>query len=81
MAVSGLAIGALFGLLGAIPTNRDVSTFDTTISWNYDTFLNIAILALVVALGARFLRTGGVAMLRMMAMPPDEHAHHAHAHG
>ena len=81
MALSGLAIGALFGLLKATPTNRDVSTFDTTISWNYDTFLNIAVIVLVVALGARFLRTGGVAMLRMMSMPPDQHAHHAHAHG
>jgi uncharacterized protein len=72
MVVAGLVIGAVFGLLGATPTNRDITVFDTTVSWNYDTFLNIAVLALIVVLGMRFLRTGGMEMLREMEIPPEQ---------
>ena len=42
--------------------------------WNYDTFLNIAFLVLIAALGVRFLRTGGLMMLRMMEIPPEQPA-------
>jgi uncharacterized membrane protein YraQ (UPF0718 family) len=80
MVVAGLIVGAAFGLAGATPTNRDISVFDTTVSWNYDTFLNIGFLLLIVVLAIRFMRTGGVEMLRMMEMPPDEHAP-THDHG
>jgi hypothetical protein len=45
--------------------------FDTTISWNFDTLLNIAFLILIARLGGRFLRTGGLVMLREMELPPD----------
>jgi hypothetical protein len=47
-----------------------VTVLDAGISWNYDTFLNIAFLLLVAALLVRFLRTGGPMMLRMMNAPP-----------
>ena len=36
------------------------------ITWNYTTWLNIAFLALAAVLVWRFVRTGGIAMLRMM---------------
>jgi uncharacterized membrane protein YraQ (UPF0718 family) len=78
MVLAGLIIGFAFNLAGATPTNRNILTFDTTISWNYDTFLNIAFLLVIAGLGLRFLRTGGVDMLRMMEIPPDQMAAHDH---
>ena len=39
--------------------------------WNYTTWLNIAFLALAAVLLVRFVRTGGMPMLRMMDAPPD----------
>ena len=82
MAVAGLAVGGLFQVIGHVPTNRNIMVFQTTIDWNSDTFLDIAFLALIVLLGARFLRTGGIEMLRMMERPPEssEHAGGPHAH-
>ena len=71
MVVAGLIVGLVFNVAGAVPTNRNIIVFDTTITWNYDTFLNIAFLVLIAALGVRFLRTGGLMMLRMMAIPPS----------
>jgi uncharacterized membrane protein YraQ (UPF0718 family) len=52
------------------------------ISWNYTTWLNIAFLILAAVLVVRFVRTGGIAMLRMMGGSPDvDHDHHAgHPH-
>jgi len=48
--------------------------------------LNLVLLALMALMGWRFLRTGGLEMLRMMEMPPandvnaaDSHHHH-HQH-
>jgi uncharacterized protein len=78
MVLAGLIIGFAFNVAGATPTNRNILIFDTTISWNYDTFLNIAFLLVIAGLGLRFLRTGGVDMLRMMAMPPDQMPAHEH---
>ena len=81
MVIAGLIIGAVFHAIGAVPTSRDVTVFDTTVSWNYDTFIDVGAIALIAVLLRRFLRTGGIAMLRAMEMPPDlesPHAHHAH---
>ena len=45
------------------------------ITWNYTTWLNIAFLILTALLLVRFVRTGGMPMLRMMGGSPDaEHA-------
>ena len=80
MAVAGLAVGLLFRALGRTPTNRDVTVFAQTVSWNYNTVLDIAVLALIAVLLVRFLRTGGVAMLRAMEHPGEhEHDHAAMA--
>lgn len=52
---------------------------EASISWNYTTWLNIAFSLLAGFLVARFLRTGGPGMLRMMNRPVSaEDAHHAH---
>jgi len=72
MVLAGLLVGAIFNALGAVPANRNVAVFATTISWDFNTYLNIAFLVLLALLLIRFLRTGGVAMLREMGVPPAQ---------
>jgi uncharacterized protein len=76
MVVAGLGVGALFIALGWVPSERNVTAFSTAISWDPTTYLNIVMLAVIVLLALRFLRTGGIGMLRMMQMPADQMAHH-----
>src|ERR1700724_1007627 len=79
MALAGFIIGELFQLFGLTPAHHFIAVFQTTLSWNYTTFLDIAALALSALLGWRFLRTGGLGMLRMMEGPAADHAHmHEH---
>ncbi len=66
MALAGLVIGSIFEAVGAVPASRSVAAFQTTISWDYNTVLDIGFLLLTALILVRFLRTGGVAMLRMM---------------
>jgi uncharacterized membrane protein YraQ (UPF0718 family) len=84
MALAGFIIGELFQLFGLTPAHHFIAVFQTTPSWNYTTFLDIAALALSALLGWRFLRTGGLGMLRMMESPAADHAHmhehHDHSH-
>jgi uncharacterized protein len=82
MALGGLAVGSVFTALGWVPANRNITVFVMTISWDATTFLDIAFLALTAFLLIRFLRTGGIGMLRHMAQPPthDATAHDAPAH-
>jgi uncharacterized protein len=74
MAVAGLGVGLVFQATGLAPTHHHVTVFETRPSWNYTTFLDIAFLALMAAMGWRFLRTGGPEMLRMMSMAPQAKA-------
>jgi uncharacterized protein len=83
MAAAGYVVELLFGALGIIPANRQVTVITEGPSWNYTSVLNILFLALAAALVWRFLRTGGPAMLRMMGRPmaameqhEPGHAHH-----
>jgi uncharacterized membrane protein YraQ (UPF0718 family) len=70
MAIAGLIVETLFGLLGLVPTTRNASVIDASVSWNYTTFLNIGFLVLAAVMVVRFLRTGGLPMLRMMGGSP-----------
>lgn len=79
MAAAGYIIELLFGALGIIPTNHDVAKITEGIHWNYTSVLNILFLVLAALLVARFLRTGGPAMLRMMSMPEADMSH-GHGH-
>ena len=45
------------------PPSATPQVVETTISWNYTTYLNIVFLALAGALLVRFVRTGGMPML------------------
>ena len=71
----------LFDGLGLIPTHRHAKVMQASVTWNYTTYLNVVFLALAAALVWRFVRTGGLPMLKMMGKPM-EHGHHDHAgHG
>ena len=77
MVAAGYAIEISFGVLGLVPTDRNAKVVEDTISWNYTTYLNIAFLLLAAALVVRFIRSGGLPMLRMMGGPPPAgHEHH-----
>ena len=75
---AGYIIEFTFGGLGLIPAQRTAQVTQTAITWNYTTILNIIFLALAAVLLWRFVRTGGLPMLRMMNKPMAEHEH-AHA--
>jgi len=72
MAAAGLAVGSVFSALGLVPGSRSVAAFATTIAWDATTYVNIATLAVIILLLVRFLRTGGIGMLRMMATPSEQ---------
>ncbi len=84
MALAGLAIGLLFQAFGIVPNHQHVLALQATPSLNYTAILNVIALAVMALLGYRFLRTGGLDMLRMMDAPPakadDAAAHHHHHH-
>jgi uncharacterized protein len=85
MVIAGYVIEIVFGGLGLIPDRASAKIPDQGVSWDYTTWLNIVFLALTVALIVRFIRSGGLAMLKMMGGAPDAdadassggHAHHA----
>jgi uncharacterized membrane protein YraQ (UPF0718 family) len=86
MVLAGFAVELLFRAAGLVPRERHAQVIEAHISLNYTTWLNIAFLALAGVLVARFLTSGGPAMLRMMGGPPpagdQQHAgageHHEH---
>jgi uncharacterized protein len=83
MVAAGYLVELIFGGLGLIPSGRHAKVMEAAIQWNYTTVLNIIFLALAAALCYRFVRTGGLPMLRTMGgAPPDaageSHDHHAH---
>jgi len=79
MAAAGYVVEVVFGLLGLVPEERNAKVLEATIQLNYTTVLNVMFLLLSAALVARFLRTGGPAMLRMMGGDPSsDHDHHHH---
>jgi uncharacterized membrane protein YraQ (UPF0718 family) len=79
--VAGYVVELVFGGLGLIPSQAAAKIPDEGVSWNYTTVLNIAFLLLAAVLVIRFVRTGGMAMLRMMGGSPEPAAHeHQHQH-
>ena len=80
MVVAGYLVELIFGAAGFIPSQRNAMVMDAGISWNYTTWLNIAFLALAAVLVVRFVRTGGIPMLRMMGGSPDAEHDHGHDH-
>jgi uncharacterized membrane protein YraQ (UPF0718 family) len=76
MVMAGLVVEFLFVGLGIDRHARDAKVVEASVTWNYTTYLNIVFLVLGAALVWRFVRTGGLPMLRLMNKPPElEHAH------
>jgi hypothetical protein len=80
MVLAGYTIEFLFGALGLIPSARHAKVEETSITLNYTSVLNIVFLALAAVLVYRFVRTGGIPMLRTMGGGPEHDADHA-GHG
>jgi len=74
MAAAGYVVEFLFQALGIIPQDRKVVAITEGIQWNYTSVLNIIFLVLAAFLVIRFIRTGGIPMLRMMNTPEQEMA-------
>ena len=83
MVTAGYLVEVIFGGLGLIPAGRHAKVLEASIQWNYTTVLNIIFLILAAALCYRFVRSGGIPMLKMMGGAPgtadDHHDHHAGA--
>ncbi len=76
MAGAALIVELIFGALGLVPAQRNARVVETSLTWNYTTWLNIVFLLLAALLIWRFLKTGGPAMLRMMNRPAAmRHSH------
>jgi uncharacterized protein len=80
MVAAGYLVELSFGATGLIPSQRNAMVMESGLSWNYTTWLNIAFLALAAVLVVRFIRTGGVPMLRAMGGSPDAEGDQAHCH-
>ncbi|MDQ6900614.1 MAG: permease [Candidatus Dormibacteraeota bacterium] len=71
MALAGFLISLAFKALGWVPARHQFNFADAAPTWNYTTVLDLVFLILVGVILIRFLRTGGLAMLRMMDSAPD----------
>jgi uncharacterized protein len=82
MAGAGLLISLLFQALHAIPARRTAAVIFSGPQLDYTSALNVIAVIVMALLGWRFLRTGGLEMLRMMEMPvsDSETMHHDHQH-
>jgi uncharacterized protein len=81
MVGAGYLVEILFSAANLIPEHRSTMVMEAGISWNYTTWLNIVFLMVAALLVVRFVRTGGIPMLRMMGGSPDaENAGHDHHH-
>ena len=80
MAAAALIIELIFGGFALVPSEREARVVEASIAWNYTTRLNLAFLILAGLLVWCFLKTGGLAMLRMMNRPADHGHAHRHAH-
>jgi uncharacterized membrane protein YraQ (UPF0718 family) len=76
MAASGLIVEFLFKGLSLTPTQRNAKVEMANVHWNYTTVLNIIFLTGAAVLIWRFLRTGGLPMLRTMNEPVDNGPRH-----
>ena len=75
---STLGFILLFGGLGLVPDRTRAHLPSGGISWNYTTWVNLVFLVVAGVLVVRFVRSGGLPMLRMMGGAPEsaDHAHH-----
>ena len=77
MVGAALLVELVFSAAGLIPSTRSAHITEASVALNYTTILNIIFLTLAALLVGRFVKTGGLPMLRMMDTPPGG----AHSHG
>jgi uncharacterized membrane protein YraQ (UPF0718 family) len=80
MVAAGYLVEIIFGGLRLVPSRATARVAVTSVSLGYTTWLNIAFLLIAAILVVRFMRTGGLPMLRMMNGPADGRDHHGHDH-
>jgi uncharacterized membrane protein YraQ (UPF0718 family) len=80
MVLAGYAVELLFHVLRLVPSTRNATALEASVSWNYTTWLNIVFLALAAVLVVRFFTSGGMSMLRMMGGAPSSSGHPASGH-
>jgi uncharacterized protein len=74
MVGAGLAIEFVFDALELVPSGpRHAKVIESHVSFNYTSVLNVLLLAVAIVLVVRFVRTGGLVMLRHMNDPPEGH--------
>jgi uncharacterized membrane protein YraQ (UPF0718 family) len=66
MVAAGYVIEVLFGVLKLIPAQHHAKIVEASVTLNYTSVLNIIFLGVASVLVMRFLRTGGLEMLRKM---------------
>ena len=76
--LAGYIVEGLFDLLGWIPSRASAHLPSGGVSWDYTSWLNIVFLLVAAVLISRFVRTGGLPMLRMMGGSPDGGDGHDH---
>ncbi|MGO9156818.1 permease [Mycobacterium sp.] len=80
MVAAGYLVELIFGTANLVPTQRNATVMQASISWNYTTWLNIVFLVIAAVLVIRFITSGGLPMVRMMGGSPDaEHGQHDHS--
>ena len=70
MVGAALLVELVFSAAGLIPSTRTAHITEASVALNYTTILNAIFLALAALLVGRFVKTGGLPMLRMMDTPP-----------
>ena len=80
MALAGYLVELTFGAAGLVPPRQAAAMVHLGFGWNYTTWLNLGFLVLAALLLWRFVRTGGLEMLRLMNGAAAAHAGHAHHH-
>jgi uncharacterized protein len=81
MAGAGLIVDLIFKPLGLERTVRNAKVVQASVQLDYTTVLNVVFLALAAVLVYRFIRTGGLPMLRAMDKPMASHDAQAPAPG
>jgi uncharacterized membrane protein YraQ (UPF0718 family) len=82
--IAGYIVEVVFGLAGLVPDGRHAKVQMGQVRWNYTTYLNIVFLILAAVLVVRFVRSGGMQMLKMMGgdaadTTAPHHAGHDHS--
>lgn len=76
MVIVGYIVEFIFSTLGVVPTERNLVFVTRAISWDYTSWLNIVFLIFAGVLLFRFIKSGGLPMLKMMEKTEQEMHHH-----